>query len=200
MNIAFVHVKWLFHKVRIPMEGSYSYRIHNFMSYSTHICRKKLSNCVLTWSTRTERLASTSCLLAVTLATTVTAIAGTLLLRTVHPLTSTGPHTPPDRQVLLAQVKGFKILCMLLHLRRTVMPMGAVGQSRPTETSGRQQGPGSTLQYMRKRLKSVLRNASYLCVYDSYHIVCILFMLRYLAILQHQMLIRMHHVHVSEDT
>ena len=54
------------------------------------------------------------------------------------------------------------------------MPMGAVGQSRPTETSGRQQGPGSTLQYMRKRLASVIPNASYLCVYDSYHIIHIL--------------------------
>ena len=69
------------------------------------------------------------------------------------------------------------------------MPMGALGQSRPTETSGRQQGPGSTLQYMRKRLKSAIQNALYLCVYDSYHTTCILFMQRYLAILQHQMLI-----------
>ena len=41
MNIAFVHVKWLFHKVHIPMEGSYIHRILNFMSYSIHIVMQK---------------------------------------------------------------------------------------------------------------------------------------------------------------
>lgn len=117
--------------------------MHNYTIHCTYS---------LTWSTRTERLASTSSLLAEILATTTTAAVAVLWLSTVHPLTSTGPHTPPDRQVLLAKVRGWKLLCMLLHLRWTVMPVGAVGQSNPTEMSGRQQGPDSPLQFTRSRI------------------------------------------------